>query len=198
MHGAAHGDELFYLFQSDIIQNKHQARFSTGKRFFEHGSTLDQLCQNWARRVENHFVKTTLSTPDRDSNFDLPIIGILVYYENNALDHAASEADNVKVRVLFNADDAVLMAKNENDLQNALNRLNVVTDQLDLRINVSKTKVVVFDMDGDPSRDLDVKWSPYTKLDHFFMNIDTKLSLQKDLNKDRMAFWEQLYKEVST
>nr|CAD7440345.1 unnamed protein product [Timema bartmani] len=41
-------------------------------------------------RVENHFVNTILSTPDRDSNLVPLIIGI--YCESSALDHAATEA----------------------------------------------------------------------------------------------------------
>nr|CAD7438277.1 unnamed protein product [Timema bartmani] len=32
------------------------------------------------------------STPDRDSNLNLPIIGNLVYCKSSALDHAATEA----------------------------------------------------------------------------------------------------------
>nr|CAD7424058.1 unnamed protein product [Timema monikensis] len=37
--------------------------------------------------------QTTLSTPDRDLNLDLPIIENLVYYESRALDHVATEAE---------------------------------------------------------------------------------------------------------
>nr|CAD7393876.1 unnamed protein product [Timema cristinae] len=37
--------------------------------------------------------KTTLSTPDRDSNLDLPINSSRVYCETSAFDHAAIEAD---------------------------------------------------------------------------------------------------------
>nr|CAD7454913.1 unnamed protein product [Timema tahoe] len=44
------------------------------------------------RRVENHFGKTTLTSLDQDSNFNLPIIGSLVYCENSALYHAATKA----------------------------------------------------------------------------------------------------------
>nr|CAD7405748.1 unnamed protein product [Timema cristinae] len=40
--------------------------------------------------VENHFGKT-LSTPNRDSNLDLPVIGSLVHYESSAIDQAATE-----------------------------------------------------------------------------------------------------------
>nr|CAD7269519.1 unnamed protein product [Timema shepardi] len=44
--------------------------------------------------------KTTLSTPDRDSNLDLPVIGGLVYCENDGLEHAATEVglDSVQNR----------------------------------------------------------------------------------------------------
>nr|CAD7262000.1 unnamed protein product [Timema shepardi] len=45
------------------------------------------------RRVENNFGKTVLSTPNRDSNLDLPVIGSLVYCESDALDHVATEAE---------------------------------------------------------------------------------------------------------
>nr|CAD7443022.1 unnamed protein product [Timema bartmani] len=44
-------------------------------------------------RVENHFGKTTLCTPDQDSNLDLLIIGSLAYYKSSALDHMATKAD---------------------------------------------------------------------------------------------------------
>nr|CAD7567874.1 unnamed protein product [Timema californicum] len=43
-------------------------------------------------RVEYRFGKTTLSTPDRDSNTNLPVICSLVYCESSALDHEATEA----------------------------------------------------------------------------------------------------------
>nr|CAD7588321.1 unnamed protein product [Timema genevievae] len=48
------------------------------------------------RRVENHFGKTTLGTPDRDSNFDLSVVGSLVQHECDALDHAASESEEMQ------------------------------------------------------------------------------------------------------
>nr|CAD7398355.1 unnamed protein product [Timema cristinae] len=37
------------------------------------------------------FGKTTISTPYRDLNLDLPVIGSLAYCESSALDHAATE-----------------------------------------------------------------------------------------------------------
>nr|CAD7452776.1 unnamed protein product [Timema tahoe] len=40
----------------------------------------------------NPFWGETLSTPDRESNLDLPVIGSLVYCESSALNHAATEA----------------------------------------------------------------------------------------------------------
>nr|CAD7402817.1 unnamed protein product [Timema poppensis] len=45
------------------------------------------------RDSEKPFWKTILSTPDRDSNLNLPIIGSLVYCESSALDHTPIEAD---------------------------------------------------------------------------------------------------------
>nr|CAD7445248.1 unnamed protein product [Timema bartmani] len=48
------------------------------------------------RRVENHFGKTTLGTPDRDSNFDLSVVGSLVQHERDALDHAAAESEEMQ------------------------------------------------------------------------------------------------------
>nr|CAD7445574.1 unnamed protein product [Timema bartmani] len=45
---------------------------------------VPHICEG---RVENHYEdgkKTTLSTPDQDSNLNLPVIGSLVYYESSA------------------------------------------------------------------------------------------------------------------
>nr|CAD7609745.1 unnamed protein product [Timema genevievae] len=53
-------------------------------------------------RVTNHFVKTTLNTPDRDSNLDLPVIGSLVYCESSTLDYAATEVDESVMHPLLN------------------------------------------------------------------------------------------------
>nr|CAD7462717.1 unnamed protein product [Timema tahoe] len=44
------------------------------------------------REVENYLEKTTLATPDRDSNPDLLVIGSQVFYESDAIDHAATKA----------------------------------------------------------------------------------------------------------
>nr|CAD7438754.1 unnamed protein product [Timema bartmani] len=43
-------------------------------------------------RLENHFAKTTLITPDKDLNPDHPVIGSLVYHASDALDHATAIA----------------------------------------------------------------------------------------------------------
>nr|CAD7574226.1 unnamed protein product [Timema californicum] len=45
-------------------------------------------------RVKNYFLKTTLSSLDRDLNRHLPVIGSLVYDETGALDHVATKAGN--------------------------------------------------------------------------------------------------------
>nr|CAD7588458.1 unnamed protein product [Timema genevievae] len=46
-------------------------------------------------RVENYFEGTTLSTPDRELNLNIPVISSLVYCESSALDHAATEDANL-------------------------------------------------------------------------------------------------------
>nr|CAD7452898.1 unnamed protein product [Timema tahoe] len=46
-------------------------------------------------RVENHYGRNTLSTPNRDLNLDLPIIGSLVHCESDAFNHVATEADYI-------------------------------------------------------------------------------------------------------
>nr|CAD7258857.1 unnamed protein product [Timema shepardi] len=43
-------------------------------------------------RVENHFRINTLSTPDLDSNLNLPVIDSIVYCESSALDYAATKS----------------------------------------------------------------------------------------------------------
>nr|CAD7201197.1 unnamed protein product [Timema douglasi] len=43
-------------------------------------------------RVKINFGNTTLSTPDRNSNLDLPIIGSIDYCKSSALDYADTEA----------------------------------------------------------------------------------------------------------
>ncbi|CAG2055263.1 unnamed protein product [Timema podura] len=43
------------------------------------------------RRVENHLGKTTHSSPDQDSNLDLPVLGSLAQHETSALANYATE-----------------------------------------------------------------------------------------------------------
>nr|CAD7397462.1 unnamed protein product [Timema poppensis] len=43
----------------------------------------------WSKRAENYLGKTTLSTPDRDSNLDFPVMGSLAYCESSSLDQDA-------------------------------------------------------------------------------------------------------------
>jgi hypothetical protein len=48
----------------------------------------------------------------------------------------------------------------------------------------------------DPTPQLDallnVKWQPATSTDHVYLNIDTELSMQRDLLKERMHFWKDM------
>nr|CAD7453874.1 unnamed protein product [Timema tahoe] len=76
------------------------------------------------------------------------------------------QMENVNVRVLLNADYAVLKAESESDFKNGLNRLNdVATDRVDIRINVSKTKVFSH-IDRDVNKDIKLVLSglPVTRL----------------------------------
>nr|CAD7392686.1 unnamed protein product [Timema cristinae] len=47
------------------------------------------------RKNGKPFLKTTFSTPDRELNLNLPVIGSLVNRESSALDHMATEAGGV-------------------------------------------------------------------------------------------------------
>jgi hypothetical protein len=44
----------------------------------------------------------------------------------------------------------------------------------------------------EPDPSLGVTWIPVTKTELNYLNIDKELSMQKDLAKDRVAFWEEL------
>ena len=56
---------------------------------------------------------------------------------------------NVNLRVLLYADDAVVFAESASDLQVSLDRMNERMERMDLKMNVGKTKVVVFDREGE-------------------------------------------------
>lgn len=45
---------------------------------------------------------------------------------------------------------------------------------------------------------LNVTWAPYTAEKPAYLNIDKELSLQYDLNKHRLQFWEDLYKSAQS
>jgi hypothetical protein len=46
--------------------------------------------------------------------------------------------------MLLYADDAVVLAESEEELQEMLEKLELSTKGMDLKINVSKTKIVIF------------------------------------------------------
>nr|CAD7194317.1 unnamed protein product [Timema douglasi] len=52
-------------------------------------------------RVENHLGKTTPSSPDRDSNLDLPVLGSRAQHETSALANYATEAVIVIILCIF-------------------------------------------------------------------------------------------------
>nr|CAD7445793.1 unnamed protein product [Timema bartmani] len=54
---------------------------------------LEVYLQLPGERMENHIGENTLSTPNRESNLYLPVIGSLVYCESSALEHAATRGE---------------------------------------------------------------------------------------------------------
>ncbi|XP_063227866.1 juvenile hormone esterase-like [Bacillus rossius redtenbacheri] len=52
---------------------------------------------------------------------------------------------------------------------------------------------VDFATSGNPSMHESVKWTPATKANHTYLQIDVDLSLRTDMLKERMAFWDQVY-----
>nr|CAD7442982.1 unnamed protein product [Timema bartmani] len=85
-----------------------------------------QLCGG---RVENHFRKTNLSTPDRNLNLNLPVIGSLVYCESSTLDHMANEGGNFVVD-LFSEIHLNELKKLEKQLEQAENDKLLLTQNL--------------------------------------------------------------------
>nr|CAD7423497.1 unnamed protein product [Timema monikensis] len=62
------------------------------RSFVRTNEELLELGQTQPRRVEHYFGKTILSTPDLDSNLDLPVIGRLIHCESDALDYEATKS----------------------------------------------------------------------------------------------------------
>nr|CAD7459039.1 unnamed protein product [Timema tahoe] len=72
----------------------------------------------WRESGKPFWNLTTLSTPDRDSNLDLPVIGSLVYCESSSLEHVATEAVGWPERLrswnsMESADPAFVFVKTE-------------------------------------------------------------------------------------
>nr|CAD7575645.1 unnamed protein product [Timema californicum] len=54
-------------------------------------------------KIGKPIYKTSLSTPNRDSNLDLPVIGSVVYCESSAIDHVATEVLIVSLALVTGA-----------------------------------------------------------------------------------------------
>ncbi|CAG2060005.1 unnamed protein product, partial [Timema podura] len=65
----------------------------SGLHFMKYEKVYPHL---YGGRMENHLGKTTISTPDQDSNLDLSVIGSLVYFKSDALEYAATEAGELQ------------------------------------------------------------------------------------------------------
>nr|CAD7441507.1 unnamed protein product [Timema bartmani] len=80
-------------------------------------------------RVENHFEGTTLSTPDRDLNLNIPVISSLVYCEGSALDHAATEElQSIAREFLCSQDECVNRVKtvHPTEIRNSISQFSAV------------------------------------------------------------------------
>ncbi|CAG2054512.1 unnamed protein product [Timema podura] len=135
----------------------------------------------FAQREENHFGKITLSTPNRDLNLDL-VICSLVYCDSTVLDHAATEV------VVMHGDDLNYIFYKPgllDTLSEDSTEMKVLHQIVKMWTNFAKT--------GNPSKEMDVIWAPATKSNRYFLRIDANLTQQKDLEKQRMAFWDEIY-----
>nr|CAD7567659.1 unnamed protein product [Timema californicum] len=88
---------VFKVAGAKSLKLKHKAKAVSGQLKKGLGSLyLEEVFLHLhGGRVENHFEKTSLSTPGRDSNLDLPIIASLVYCESSTLDPAATELNEM-------------------------------------------------------------------------------------------------------
>nr|CAD7261662.1 unnamed protein product [Timema shepardi] len=88
---------VFKVAGAKSLKLKHKAKAVSGQLKKGLGSLyLEEVFLHLhGGRVENHFEKTSLSTPGRDSNLDLSIIASLVYCESSTLDPAATELNEM-------------------------------------------------------------------------------------------------------
>nr|CAD7392421.1 unnamed protein product [Timema cristinae] len=72
--------------QENLINNQIRSFLRWGRLY------LEEVCPNLhGGRMENHFGKMTISTPNQDLTLDLTVINTLVYCKSKALDHAATK-----------------------------------------------------------------------------------------------------------
>jgi hypothetical protein len=62
----------------------------------------------------------------------------------NIFDYSITDPVSLEVRRLLYADDLILLSESENGLQSCLDNLNSYCNRWKLKINISKTKVIVF------------------------------------------------------
>jgi hypothetical protein len=70
----------------------------------------------------------------------------LSYINNETITHLSDDDVEMWLRlyVLLYADDTIILAESQSDLQNALNSLNCYCLTWDLSVNTNKTKIVIF------------------------------------------------------
>ena len=121
----------------DVITNTYKDAQSC----IRHNSELSSLfpCNNGVRQGENlspllfsinlNDLDTFLSHSCKGITLEEPTLGLNEY---------------IKLFTLLYADDTILLANSENDLQIALDKLYIYCEKWKLTVNTSKTKVVVF------------------------------------------------------
>uniref|UniRef100_A0A7R9EPS5 NADH dehydrogenase [ubiquinone] 1 beta subcomplex subunit 5, mitochondrial n=1 Tax=Timema bartmani TaxID=61472 RepID=A0A7R9EPS5_9NEOP len=89
------GDYQAYFYRSltDLAKNRRMNYEYDDERRTVMGDN-EVYTHSYGERVEHRFGKTTLSTPSRDSNLDLPVTASLVHCESSALHQAANGEEN--------------------------------------------------------------------------------------------------------
>ncbi|CAG2053668.1 unnamed protein product [Timema podura] len=87
---------LVVLMTSQTVDGKRFSRCELVSKFTEHQIPQSQLRDLYLHsrggRGENHFRNPPPSTPNRDSNYNILLMGSLVHHESEALDHVATGA----------------------------------------------------------------------------------------------------------
>ena len=112
------------MYYNSVVQIKHATGLS------------DEICLN--RGVKQGCVLSptlfNIFINDLPSQFDDSCDPVLLY--------------NKKISCLLYADDLILLSRSESGLQTCLNKLKVYCDEWNLRVNIKKSKILIFNKTG--------------------------------------------------